>query len=183
MFQTQVFPYAAGNDWQLLSLPFARSDLEMLVLLPQSHAVLAKVESGITLDWWKASASALANDKFIHVMLPRFKFSTLFDCSGLWQAHGVKSLFSINADLSGLTTEPVALRQILHQTTIEVNESGADAQAETFAEIEPFAGDSDPTPNIKVRAISFQANRPFVWIIRHAPTGLILFLGRFAGEA
>ena len=92
-------------------------------------------------------------------------------------------IFSINADLSGLTTEPVALRQILHQTTIEVNESGADAHAETLAEIEPFAGEADPTPNIKVRAISFQANRPFVWIIRHEPTGLILFLGRFAGGA
>ncbi len=60
---------------------------------------------------------------------------------------------------------------------MEVNELGAEASATTTA-AEPFG---NPEDKPKRRSAIFVANHPFLWFIRHRPTGLILFMGRFAG--
>ncbi|MCX6857224.1 MAG: serpin family protein, partial [Verrucomicrobia bacterium] len=65
-----------------------------------------------------------------------------------------------------------------HEASIEVNELGAEAAAVTVA-AEPFGS---PSEKPKRRSALFVANRPFLWVIRHQPTGLILFMGRFAGD-
>ena len=71
---------------------------------------------------------------------------------------------------------------VLHETTIEVNEFGADASAATLVPADPFGDAPDVPKPPPPRIVSFIANRPFVWIIQHRTTGLILFMGRFAGE-
>jgi serine protease inhibitor len=69
------------------------------------------------------------------------------------------------------------VNQVQHEATMEVNELGAEASATTTA-AEPFG---NPEDKPKRRSAIFVANHPFLWFIRHRPTGLILFMGRFAG--
>ena len=98
---------------------------------------------------------------------------------GLWQALGAKTVFDREtADLTAMSPQrPASVRQVLHEATIEVNEVGAVAAAATVAAADPF-GAAPQGP----RKVNFIANHPFLWVIQHRRTGLILFMGRFAGE-
>lgn len=98
----------------------------------------------------------------------------------MWQFLGARTFFeSGKAELSGmLASNGGFVKEVVHQATIEVNELGAEATAATLAE--PFAAAAAPAPPER-RKVSFIANRPFLWVITHRSSGLILFLGRFAG--
>ena len=62
---------------------------------------------------------------------------------------------------------------------IKVNEEGSEAAAVTVAGMkEMSAGGGGP---IEYPKATFHANRPFVYVIREASSGVILFVGKFTG--
>jgi serpin B len=152
----------------------------MIVLLPRDTASRTKIETQLTLATWQAVTGAL-EDCDVNVMLPRFSFSTQLSMTSMWQFLGVRTLFeSGKADLSGMIASKGSfVKEVVHQATIEVSELGAEATAATIAE--PFGAAASLAPP-KRRKVSFIANRPFLWMIIHRDSGLILFLGRFAGH-
>lgn len=73
-----------------------------------------------------------------------------------------------SADLSRMTSKTgVALDSIIHQTFIEVTESGTEAAAATVLNL------SRDGPSK-----TFAANQPFLFIIRDIPSKAVLFFGR-----
>jgi len=82
---------------------------------------------------------------------------------------GVTDIFSpSSADLSRMTSKSgVALDNIIHQTFIEVTESGTEAAAATVLNL------SRDGPSK-----SFVANQPFIFLIRDVPSKAVLFFGR-----
>ena len=56
---------------------------------------------------------------------------------------------------------------------IKVNEEGSEAAAVTVAAMNYKSAD--------VPTDTFHANRPFVYVIREASSGVILFVGKFTG--
>ena len=72
----------------------------------------------------------------------------------------------------GFTEEALYIGAILHKAFVEVDEKGTEAAAATVVLV--FRGTAvqpmDPTP--------FHADHPFVFVIRHRPSGAILFVGR-----
>ncbi len=178
MQQTSVFEYGESGTWQCLEMPFKGGELSMRVLLPRLEEKRTTIEKALSSDTWAKVTSTFTNCD-VSVMLPRFGFSTQFDVKELWQALGASKVFEKNkSDLTGMITQrPCWAGQVLHEATIEVNEIGAEASAATVA-ADPFGAVETP----KRRRVSFIANRPFLWVIQHRRTGLILFMGRFAGE-
>ena len=76
--------------------------------------------------------------------------------------------FSNQADLSGMSAAGgLAIDEVIHKAFIEVNEEGTEAAAATA---------------VVIKAVSmppmFEANRPFLYLIRENETGAILFIGR-----
>jgi serpin B len=61
---------------------------------------------------------------------------------------------------------------------IKVNEDGSEAAAVTVAGMDKMASISQPIDYPKA---TFHANRPFVYVIREASSGVILFVGKFTG--
>lgn len=179
MVQQNDFAYADTATWQCLEMPFGGGDFSMTLLLPKAEADRESAEAGLNPESWSKVLTSLGNDQ-VNVMLPRFSFSSHVNLQGLWQALGVCDAFDqTKADLSGMITQkPCWVNQVLHEATIEVNELGAKASAVT-AIADPF-GPAEPKPKSRVNV--FIANRPFLWLVRHQQTGLILFMGRFAGE-
>jgi len=113
-------------------------------------------------------------------MLPRFNFSSELSMKSMWQFLGARLVFEEDkADLSGLDSSRRYVTMVIHQAMIEVNELGAEAAAATVA-IPNTPGLAIATP--QRRQVTFIANRPFLWIITHRSSGLILFMGRFAGQ-
>lgn len=174
-----VYAYAEAESWQCLEMPMTGGEVSLLLLLPRDEAARQKIETGLTPEHWHAVRSGLTNCD-VNVMLPRFGYSTQLSLKALWQALGAKRLFEAgSADLSnGLSAGDWFISDISHEAMIEVNELGAEAAAATAAPADPF-GDAPEKP--KRRKVSFIANRPFVWVLRHQATGLILFIGRYAG--
>jgi len=174
-----AFNYAEAESWQCLEMPMARGEVSLLILLPRNDPARLKIEASLSPEHWSAVRSGLANCD-VNVMLPRFGYSTQLSLKALWQALGAKRLFQAGAaDFSkGLSEGDWFISDISHEATIEINELGAEAAAATAAPADPF-GDAPEQP--KRRKVSFFANRPFIWVLRHQSTGLILFMGRYAG--
>lgn len=179
MVQQNGFAYADTAAWQCLDMPFGVGDFSMTLLLPKVESDRTSAEGGLNPETWAKVLTSLGRDE-VSVMLPRFSFSTQVNLQGLWQAFGVSDAFDQSkADLGGMILQkPCWVNQVLQEATIEVNELGAKASAAT-AVADPF-GPAEAKPKLRVNV--FIANRPFLWLIRHQRTGLILFMGRFAGE-
>ena len=74
---------------------------------------------------------------------------------------------------------PVYISMMRQKAKIKVNEEGSEAAAVTVAGAREMSLGSDVRPNPKA---TFHANRPFVYVIREASSGVILFIGKFMGE-
>ncbi|WP_395753219.1 serpin family protein [Prosthecobacter sp.] len=180
MKTAEPFYYSEAESWQCLQIPMTDHEVHMLVLLPRDEAARKKIEAGLTLETWNATHTQLA-DCDVNLMLPRFSYSTQLSLKGLWQTLGAKSLFQNGAaNLSkGLPGGGYFISDVAHEAMIEVNELGAEAAAVTAAPAEPFGA---PPAAPKRRVVTFNANHPFIWALQHDTTGLILFIGRYAGS-
>ncbi|KAG8525057.1 Leukocyte elastase inhibitor [Galemys pyrenaicus] len=107
----------------------------------------------------------------VQVHLPKFKLEESYDLKAHLARLGVEDLFSIGkADLSGMTdTGDIFVSNIIHKAFVEVNEEGTEAAAATAVKI--MFCSSMPEKD-------FFADHPFIFMIRHNPSGSLLFLGR-----
>lgn len=173
--------YAESESWQFITMPMTDHEVRMLVLLPRNEAARKKMEAGLTLEHWNSIQKQNA-DCDVNLMLPRFGYSTQLSLKALWHKLGVKSLFQTDtANLSkGLPGGGYFISDVAHEAMIEVNELGAEASAATAPVADPF-GEAPPSAPPKRRIVTFNANRPFIWALQHDTTGLIMFMGRYAG--
>lgn len=177
MLQVAALNYGNGDTWQSLELPMGNGEVSMIFLLPRDTPARKKIEECLSPATWATVTAALV-DCDVNVLLPRFAFSTRLSLKSMWQFLGARSVFQPGvANLSAMAGSPYYVDQLVHEASIEVNERGAEAAAATVAAAMPFAS-AEPQ---KRRKVSFIANRPFLWAIMHKPTGLLLFLGRYAG--
>jgi len=82
--------------------------------------------------------------------------------------------FSGSADFSGMTgKQDFFISAAIHKAFIDVTEQGTEAAAATAIAMTATAFiHNEPPPVI------FNADHPFLFVIRNAQTGAILFLGR-----
>jgi serpin B len=148
-------------------------DLSMLLVVPEEghfHGVEARLASGLIaeIDGGKA-------DRNVSVLLPRFGSETKLRLRGLLEGPlGVRDLFSVEG-FEGIGPA-VTLEDVIHAATIEVDEHGTIAAAATAMEM-----DAGAAP--EAAALVIRADRPFLYLIRHEPTGAVLFVGRVLDPA
>ncbi len=160
-----------GANFSMVSLPYQNEDLEMLVLLPKKADGLAALERSLTVAKIDAWSDAL-RPQTVDVMMPRFKMKSRFQLRRNLAALGMPDAFdSSQANFSGMTDRVnIALSNVVHEATVEVNEEGTEATAATA--IGAFGGAAPK------KVFQFHADHPFVFAIRHQTTGSILFTGR-----
>jgi serpin B len=73
----------------------------------------------------------------------------------------------------------VYIGMMRQKAKIKVNEEGSEAAAVTVAGITFSSYINEPVQYPKA---VFHANRPFVYVIREASSGVILFVGKFTGK-
>jgi len=82
---------------------------------------------------------------------------------------GMHDAFDERADFSAMTgRKDLYIGKVIHQADIEVNEEGTEAAAATAVVMQ--------RKSVPQRVV-FRADHPFVFLIRHKPTGTILFMG------
>jgi serpin B len=174
MAQWTHIGYMETEDFQLADLPYKADVLSMTVLLPRKADGLKALEEKLSA---KALAQWLGKAKPAHVdlTLPRFKFISQFGLKAPLSQLGMVDAFDPGkADFSGMTTtEKLYISAVLHKAFVAVDEKGTEAAAATAIMVGTTAMPMEPR-------IVFRADRPFLFLIRHRPTGAVLFLGRLA---
>ena len=142
----------------------------MLVVLPDAGK-LAEVEARLARDGLDAVTSALEETNVL-LALPRFRFETATALAPALSALGMPQAFTTAADFSGINAQSgLYLQAVVHKAFIAVGEKGTEAAAATGV-----IGGVTSIP----QGLLVNVDRPFLFFVRDAPTGAILFMGRVA---
>lgn len=167
MNQTGKFGYAETKDLQVLRMPYVGKELSMVIFLPKKVDGLAAVEKSLAKTGHDALLKELRKVE-VRVSVPRFTMTSMFELSKVLPAMGMTGAFDPNeADFSGMDgRKGLFISAVVHKAFVDVNEEGTEAAAATGF---MMAGSAPPV---------FRADHPFLFIIRHEKTGVVLFMGR-----
>lgn len=176
MFKHAKFKMAHVDEVnaQVLALPYAEDELNMVVLLPDESSDLTVVEKALTYEKLRAwtNPETLTESK-VQVFFPRLKLEESYDLETVLQSLGMTDAFEeTKADFSGMTSKKnVPVSKVAHKCFVEVNEEGTEAAATTAVIRNTRSCRVEPR---------FCADRPFLFFIWHQKTSSILFCGRFS---
>ncbi|XP_030799870.1 ovalbumin-like [Camarhynchus parvulus] len=163
----------AEDKIKVLELPYASGELSLLVLLPDDISGLAQLENKISFEklaeW---TSSEVMEKKRVKVYLPRMKIEEKYNLTSVLTSLGMTDLFSPSANLSGISAaESLRVSEAIHEAYMEVTEEGT----------EEGTGSADDTEDIQYSSEfeEFRADHPFLFLIKHNPSNLILFFGRY----
>jgi serine protease inhibitor len=177
MHQTARLPYAAGPGYRAVALPYRSSTLSLLVVLPvrQRLGALQHRLDGRAL----ARIAHGLSSRSVILSLPRFHLNTDAELTGALKRLGMPTAFSEAADFSRITAAPpLKIAFVKHAADFTVDEEGTVAAAATVVGAVAFSG-----PRIPRDAVTFNANRPFLFFLRDDRTGAVLFAGRVTNPA
>jgi len=171
MTQTATFPHAVIPGGQLLELAYGAGQHVMNIVLPDARDGLAELERAIGRGALAGWLGGLAPGR-VAVTLPRFRFGTRLALQPALEALGMVDAFRASAaDFAAI--EPrreLYISHVVQQAMIDVTEQGTEAAAATAVVMMGRAMMATPTV--------FRADHPFVFLIRDARSGAIVFLGR-----
>jgi len=177
MNQTSNFFYLSEQDAQVVELPYGGDMLSMLVVLPSQGTSLASLEARLTTaklnEWVQGLCGA-----YVDVSLPKLNLSFgTVDLKPNLQAMGMTDAFVPEpGDFSPMVPDPnkkMYIAFVKHKAVVDVDESGTLAAAVTAVGVFTNVG----FVTMKPQPVVFDANRPFLFLIRDRATGTLLFMG------
>jgi serpin B len=166
MALTEDLPYAAGDGWQAVELPYVGGSLALDIFVPDDFRAFEV--SAATLV---PAATRALTQRHIDLTMPRFKAETKVDLVQLLKSMGMPLAFDPErADFSGMTTEEqLYISNVVHQANISVDEKGTEAAAATAVVMRTTAMPAEP--------VKLVVDRPFFFVLRDLATGADLFVG------
>lgn len=165
----QRLPYAHGDTWEAVELPYVGDQLAMLVVMPDAGA-FDGFERDLSATRYDAIVGALST-RLVNLHLPRFTVRLPTLLGDPLRALGMRLAFTDAADFTNLTVrEPLKISEVIHEGFIDVTEAGTEAAAATAV----VFVDGGIGPDF----VSLSVNRPFYYFIRDRGTGALLFIGR-----
>ncbi len=179
MHQRGMYRYGENETMQFLEKTYVSGSMAMMILLPRAVDGLPAIERQFSAkalqDWLSQS-----QDEDAEVAIPRFRMESSFSLKDTLSALGMPLAFSGGAaDFTGMTDKEKALYLsfVLHRAFVDVNEEGTEATAATgFG----YMGGGELTEGPPKQ---FNADHPFLFVIRETYTGTILFVGRVMNPA
>ncbi|XP_020492478.1 glia-derived nexin [Labrus bergylta] len=168
VFNIGVATTPQGLKYKVIELPYHGGSISMLIVLPlEEDTPLSRVIPHIstaTVHSW----TSLMHPRKVRLLIPKFTADAEVDLEAPLSALGITDMFSqAKADFRHISSEPLHVSKALQKAKIEVNEDGTKATAVTTAIL--LARSSPPWVTV---------DRPFLFLIRHKPTGTILFMGQ-----
>ncbi|MFC2036407.1 serpin family protein [Chloroflexota bacterium] len=172
MAQTEPFPYAEGEGYQAVELPYDGGELSMVILLPRAgkfEAFESSLDAG--------RVSGILRDLYqedVRLTMPKFTFNSSFRLAQTLSDMGMPDAVVYQvADFSGMDgSRELFIGEVIHKAFVSVDEAGTEAAAAS-AVVLPAGAAPEPAPPIEVTV-----DRLFVFLIRDIETGTILFIGR-----
>jgi serpin B len=170
MVQTVSAKLFNGDTVQVLELPYEGGPVVMDVVLPREANGLSRLEENLKDHLHKWLPREKDRLRQVAVTLPRFSLAKKVNLKPYLQLMGLKTPFVPGKALFPglLGKSELAVGPILHAVEMRVNEQGTVATAATASSV---IAKSRP-------ANRFDANRPFLFLLREPRTNTLLFLGR-----
>ncbi len=174
MSQEEGFPYAEGDGYQAIELPYVGGQTSMVILLPEEGR-FEEFESALSVEQVAEIIGSMQFESLILTM-PKFEFESDFSLSKTLAEMGMPTAFGFDADFSGMNGKrDLYISDVVHKAFVLVDEEGTEAAAAT-AVIVAEMGAIIPEIEMKI-------DRPFIFMIRDIETDSILFLGRVLNPA
>ncbi|NXL18963.1 OVALX protein, partial [Setophaga kirtlandii] len=143
--------------------------LELPHLIPcLSLQIENKISYDKLLEW---TSPRVMEKKRVKVYLPRMKIEEKYNLTSVLTSLGMTDLFSPSANLSGISAaESLRVSEAVHEAYMEVTEEGTEAGGS-----EVVTGDIQYSSEFE----EFRADHPFLFLIKHNPSDMILLFGRY----
>uniref|UniRef100_A0A8C3PYG2 Serpin domain-containing protein n=1 Tax=Chrysolophus pictus TaxID=9089 RepID=A0A8C3PYG2_CHRPC len=179
MYTKNTFPVLIMEkmNFKMIELPYVKRELSMFILLPDDikdgTTGLEQLERELTyekLSEWADSKKM--TETLVDLYLPKFLLEDRCDLHDTLKNMGMTNAFSLQADFRGMTDKrDLCISKVIHQSFVAVDEKGTEAAAATAVIV------SLTTTAINY-ALTFKADHPFHFFIRHNKSKTILFFGR-----
>ncbi|XP_007938164.1 plasminogen activator inhibitor 1 [Orycteropus afer afer] len=174
MSQTNKFNYTEfstpdGHYYDILELPYHGDTISMFIAAPYEKEVplsaLTNILDAQLISHWKGNMTRLPR----LLVLPKFSLESELDLRMPLENLGMTDMFRPErADFTGLSDqEHLYVSQALQKVKIEVNESGTVASSSTAI-----------VASARMVPEEIIMDRPFLFVVRHNPTGTVLFMGQ-----
>ena len=170
MTQTDFFPAAQTDAFQAVALPYGKSGMSMVIVLPRAGHSLDALARALTPASWNQLMSSLHGTN-VQLFLPRFHIDYSIELASSLSALGMRQVFTAGANLSPMSSTPLYVSSVIHKTTLDVDEKGTVATAATGIVAVTMSAMVPPPP------ITIRVDHPFLCAIRDNATGALLFLG------
>ncbi|NWW65679.1 SERP3 protein, partial [Ifrita kowaldi] len=165
------FQTAALEGFSVVEFPYLGEKLSMFLVLPShKRTPLSQIESHLSAKTITLWANSLKRTK-MDIFLPRFSIQSLFDLKTVLSALGIRDAFDpITANFKGISEQDsLYISEAIHKAEIEVTEDGTKASGATAMVLLK-----------RSRTPIFKADRPFMFFLRQANTGMhsLPFRGR-----
>lgn len=176
-----TFGHAHFEDGDLLEVPFVNESTVFLAFLPSERHFSAE-QPLTSISQLFGSSEAVDSVKFasrlahvrphrdVKVFLPKFKIDSKYSLNAALKHLGINDAFERGlADFSRITGKrDLVVSDVAHKAFFEVNEEGAEGAAATGVVL---------TPTSVQMPVTFNANRPFLFMIYDKEYQLVLFAG------
>ena len=172
MNQEGVYNYYEDSKIQALEIPYKDNKASMVILLPIKKNGITVLEKSLDYKYYQEIIEGLQSTD-VHLSLPKFKMDFKFELGGTLSQMGMPLAFSQDgADFSGMTgSRDLYISKVIHQAFVNVDEKGTEAAAATAVVMSMGMSPHHVEPKI------FNADHPFVFLIKDNSTGSILFIG------
>lgn len=170
MGQNMYIPFAVRDGYAIAEFPYAGRTAVMDIILPDEGR-FEEVEAQLSHEMLQEALQSMVTDSVV-VRMPKFEYESSFSLSDTLAGMGMPLAFDENrADFSGMTDQQdLYIGNVIHKAFVAVDEKGTEAAAATAVIMEGASA-------IMIEN-EFIANRPFIYFIRDAESGQILFIGR-----
>jgi serpin B len=172
MHQTHLLTVLQNDRFQAVRLPYGGGRISMVIVLPRSGRTLDSLASELTTgEWsdWMTSMSAATVD----LTVPRFHIEYAAGLVDALKSIGVTDAFEgRRADFGPMSETPMFVSDVVHKTTLDVDEAGTTATAATAITMMPTLAAPRLNPPIVIRV-----DHPFLCAIQDDQTGALIFVG------
>jgi serpin B len=159
--------YAQVGDVKAIDLPYNNGTYSMLIILPEIDSFESTLESLDTGTLNRLVTSMAPTS--VHVSVPKFNIVSTSQMKNSLMALGMVDAFG-DADFSGIDgSRELFIDEVYHWAFINVDEAGTEAAGGSAVEMS--------RKGASVTEITFEANHPFIFLIRDVESGTVLFLG------
>lgn len=205
MHQNVLIQYIDNGIFSAVKIPYGNGMWNMMVMLPDDgkttddiinhlaafdlngiEGAFCEIEDGIA-----TMRSITFSPYEVDLKLPRFETSSDTNdldtkepdkkkgLIGIMQKMGIHRAFIDGlAEIPNMCEVPIYIDMMRQKAKIKVNEEGSEAAAVTVVGTKEMSMGPD---TVEYPKATFHANRPFVYCITEASSGVILFVGKFTG--